>query len=179
MAIVGFPPDVFRCTCSTGRAAIRSTSSRVGSVPHSRPICKAQRMSGSAFMSKSVWRSICHYRPKQYPLMLTGHNSLIHGGLLAQLKPVTIVAADAGRAPPSQCINDICRASSRSQNDPRSCAGKSVQGSHLARGRWSCGMTIERIGSSCTGPRRAAPVPVPWNGMDDPWHRDPNKITPE
>ena len=111
----------------------------------------------SAFMSKSVWRSICHYRPKQYPLMLTGHNSLIHGGLLAQLKPVTIVAADAGRAPPSQCINDICRASSRSQNDPRSCAGKSVQGSHLARDRWSCGMTIERIGSSCTGPWRAAP----------------------
>ena len=130
----------------------------------------AANVGNPPFMSKSVWRSICHYRPKQYPLMLTGHNSLINGGLLAQLKPVTIVAADAGRAPPSQCINDICRASSRSQNDPGSCAGKSVQGSHLARGPWSCGMTIERIGSSCTGP---------WNGMDDPWHRGPNKITPE
>ena len=137
----------------------------------------AAKVRNPPFMSKSVWRSICHYRPKQYPLMLTGHNSLIHGGLLAQLKPVTIVAADVGRAPPSQCINDICRASSRSQNDPGSCAGKSVQGSHLARGRSSCGMTIERIGSSCTGPWRAARVPC--SGMDYPLCRDPNKITPE
>ena len=129
------------------------------------------------FMSKSVWRSICHYRPKQYPLMLTGHNSLIHGGLLAQLKPVTIVAADARRAPPSQCINDICRASSRSQNDPGSCAGKSVQGSHLARGPWSCGLMVERTRHSHTGPWYAARVPC--SAMDDPWHRPPNKITSE
>jgi len=29
-------------------------------------------------MWKCAKRSICHDRPKQYPLMLTGHNSLIH-----------------------------------------------------------------------------------------------------